>query len=129
MLQKLYQMTIESWKLPINLRIVSDGFEGLLLVGQQTPDILIADLMMPGMDGFEMIRRLRMMPDLSAWTSSWSAPSTPTKFASAASRQTSRYLANRSRFTKSRASCSAACRPGNELGGKKAQPAQRSHQA
>jgi excisionase family DNA binding protein len=35
MLQKLYQMTIESWKLPINLRIVSDGFEALLLVGQQ----------------------------------------------------------------------------------------------
>jgi excisionase family DNA binding protein len=65
MLQKLYQMTIESWKLPINLRIVSDGFEALLLVGQQAPDILITDLMMPGMDGFEMIRRLRMTPNLS----------------------------------------------------------------
>jgi len=64
-LQKLYQMTFDNWKLPVDLRIVGDGFEGLLQVGQRRPDILIADLMMPGMDGFEMIRRLRAMPELS----------------------------------------------------------------
>lgn len=63
-LQLLYQMTMESWNLPITLRIVNNGFEGLLQVGQRTPDILIADLLMPGMDGFEMIRHLRANPDL-----------------------------------------------------------------
>lgn len=62
--QALYRATLESWALPIKLRLVNNGFEGLMQVGQRAPDILIADLMMPGMDGFEMIRQLRANPAL-----------------------------------------------------------------
>ena len=63
-LQTLYRVTVETWNLPIRLRIVGNGFEGLVQVGQNPPDIMIVDLMMPGMDGFEMIRQLRATPDL-----------------------------------------------------------------
>jgi DNA-binding response OmpR family regulator len=43
----------------MSLKIVGSGFEGLLNIGQQLPDIVILDLKMPGLDGFEMIRALR----------------------------------------------------------------------
>ncbi len=59
MLQKLYKVTFESWKMPISLEIVGSGFHGLLKIGEKLPDILMLDLKMPGMDGFEMIRTLR----------------------------------------------------------------------
>ena len=61
--QTLYQSALEKWDFPIKLRIVDNGFDGLLQVGSCQPDVLITDLMMPGMDGFDMIRRLRQHGD------------------------------------------------------------------
>ena len=36
-----------------------DGLHGLDAFTRQRPDIVVADVMMPGMDGFEMVRRMR----------------------------------------------------------------------
>lgn len=58
-LQKLYEHTLTSWGLPMQIRLVSSGIDGLLEIGRVPPDLLITDLRMPGIDGFEMIRRLR----------------------------------------------------------------------
>ena len=41
------------------IRLAKDGEEGLRLFAQDKPDVLVADVMMPRMDGFEMVRRLR----------------------------------------------------------------------
>lgn len=37
---------------------VSSGFDALLHIGRQSPDILITDIVMPNMNGFEMLRHL-----------------------------------------------------------------------
>jgi len=58
-MQKLYQMTIASWQLPIDIKFVSNGCEGIIYVTQHMPDLLITDLKMPEMDGFAMLKSLR----------------------------------------------------------------------
>jgi len=63
-LQKLYEHTLASWGLPLQVRFASSGIDGLLEIGRVPPDLLITDLHMPGIDGFEMIRRLRADPQL-----------------------------------------------------------------
>jgi excisionase family DNA binding protein len=63
-MQNLYRKTMESWGLPLSIEIVGNGFDALLAVGQRVPDVLIVDLIMPGMDGFELVRTLHGNPAL-----------------------------------------------------------------
>ena len=42
------------------------GDEGLLLVDEQAPDIIVLDWMLPGVSGIEVCRRLKMRPDTRA---------------------------------------------------------------
>lgn len=58
--RELYRLQFAEWQLPVRLLTAIDGFEGLLLVGQHKPDMIITDLSMPAMDGFKMIRSLKM---------------------------------------------------------------------
>ena len=39
------------------------GSEGLKLAIQRTPDIILCDIMLPDMDGYEILRRVKEMPD------------------------------------------------------------------
>ena len=55
---KLYRACIATWGLPIDVTTASNGYEALVLVGREQPDLMISDLMMPGMDGFQMVRTL-----------------------------------------------------------------------
>lgn len=40
-----------------------DGYDALEKISQHRPDLIILDVMMPGIDGFEVCRTLRAQPD------------------------------------------------------------------
>ena len=45
------------------MRTAANGQAALDAVAQQKPNLILLDLMMPGIDGFEVIRRLRENPE------------------------------------------------------------------
>jgi two-component system, OmpR family, response regulator ResD len=40
-------------------RVAADGPDAIRIAGEQRPDLVVLDLMLPGMDGLEVMRRLR----------------------------------------------------------------------
>lgn len=42
-----------------NIRIAADGMTGLTAFRERRPDVVVADVMMPRMDGFELVRHIR----------------------------------------------------------------------
>ncbi|MBQ6198599.1 MAG: response regulator [Bacteroidales bacterium] len=49
-------------KFNFKMRTASGGQQALDAVAQEKPDLILLDLMMPGIDGFEVLRRLREDP-------------------------------------------------------------------
>lgn len=58
-LRLLFSMVVEGWDFPVELVTASNGFDGLIRIGKVQPDMVITDLNMPGMDGFQMVRSLK----------------------------------------------------------------------
>ena len=52
---------LDSWLSGSGYGVVEarDGEEALRLAGERSPDLLVVDLIMPGLDGYEVCRRIR----------------------------------------------------------------------
>jgi excisionase family DNA binding protein len=61
-LLKLYKMRLSAWGLPIEVVTAPNGYEALVLIGRELPDLMITDLKMEGLDGFQMVRTLNTSP-------------------------------------------------------------------
>ena len=44
-------------------RVAADGLAALEAVAERSPDLIVLDLMLPGLDGLEVMRRVRERPD------------------------------------------------------------------
>ncbi len=57
-LLRLYREHISRWSFPVEIHVASDGYDGLILAGEVAPALLICDLRLPGLSGFEIVRTL-----------------------------------------------------------------------
>lgn len=57
-LLKLYRAQLSRWPIPTTVYSAPNGFEGLVMVGESRPQLLICDLRLPGVSGFQIVRWL-----------------------------------------------------------------------
>jgi excisionase family DNA binding protein len=57
-LLKLYKTVLGNWNLPLDITTANNGADALIRVGRDSPDVMITDLAMPGLDGIHLIRCL-----------------------------------------------------------------------
>lgn len=67
-LLRLYETSISRWPMAPEVTTTDNAVTALLMMGRDCPDLLLTDLHMAGMDGFNMLRVLRETPDFAKTT-------------------------------------------------------------
>lgn len=60
----IYQRQISSWNLNAEVRYCTNGYQALMEIARHRPDVVLADIMMEGIDGYEMVNTVLAYPDL-----------------------------------------------------------------
>lgn len=63
--QNLVSLLVKQHLPGVELHVADDGIAGLALAGQLQPDVLIVDILLPGIDGATLITSLRSHPQFS----------------------------------------------------------------
>ena len=59
-----YQLQLKSLGLPLRVITSNNAFTALVQIGRSQPDVVISDLVMEGVNGFQMIRALKSCPQI-----------------------------------------------------------------
>jgi excisionase family DNA binding protein len=63
---EVFRAAVQRWNLSVDCTTMASALEALMDISTLKPDLLLTDLMMPGVDGFELLRTLRGNADFSS---------------------------------------------------------------
>lgn len=58
---RLYQVRLRTWPFAVHVSTAPNGYEALVLIGEAQPALLICDLGLPGVNGFQVVRAICAM--------------------------------------------------------------------
>ena len=62
--REIYAKKIASWNLPATTTFCENGYQALVEIASKKPDIVLADIVMDGIDGYEVISTILSYPSL-----------------------------------------------------------------
>ncbi|HWX00972.1 response regulator [Collimonas sp.] len=62
--RKVYEKQISSWDIPLEISFCENGYQALLEIAQRKYDILLLDIVMDGIDGYEIVKTVLAKPEL-----------------------------------------------------------------
>jgi excisionase family DNA binding protein len=60
----IYEAQFAAWDLPVRVRMCENGYKALIDIAGMRPDVLLLDIMMRGIDGYEVMRTVLAYPEL-----------------------------------------------------------------
>lgn len=66
MQRAVYERQFAQWQLPATVSFCENGYQALLEIARRQPDILLADIVMEGIDGYEVVKTILDDPQLAS---------------------------------------------------------------
>ena len=60
----IYESQFACWDLPVRVRMCENGYKALIDIAGMRPDVLLLDIMMRGIDGYEVMQTVLAYPEL-----------------------------------------------------------------
>lgn len=60
----IYEAQFAAWDLPVRMRMCENGYKALIDIAAMRPDVLLLDIVMRGIDGYEVMQTVLAYPEL-----------------------------------------------------------------